>query len=75
MSGLKDLLERMREHPSFPELLKVIQEPGVKLYRPSQGERFEEQQAEWIFRSGAQKQDVIWRDLLTTYVPPQGKQE
>lgn len=71
-AGLRDLLERMREHPSFAELFDAIPEPAVKKFRPSQSEQTEAQTAEWIFKSGCQHQHTIWRDYLTRGIPRSG---
>lgn len=61
--GLQDLLDRMREHPSFAELLAAIQAPQLKSFK--QSEEPQKQNSDWIFRSGARHQDAIWRQFLT----------
>lgn len=69
--GLSDLLRVMREHPSFADLLKAVEEPTVHVFRPSDAENVAEAQANWIFRSGRQKQDEMWRTALTKLDPMQ----
>ncbi len=73
--GLKDLLFTMRQHPCFQELLAAVDCAPVRSYKPSQPDA--EQHADWIFRSGRQHQDKIWRDFLTEQVPRigEGKEE
>jgi len=71
MSGLQDLLERMREHPAFNELLAAIEAPTPRLYKP--GENADTQAADWIFRSGRQMQNQIWREYLTKGIPRSGE--
>jgi hypothetical protein len=71
-AGLRDLLFTMRQHPCFPELLKMVTVPEVKQYRPNKGEGPEAQYAEWIFRSGQQRQQENWLNALTEFNPPIG---
>lgn len=70
-AALKDLLFTMRQHPAFEELLSSVDAAPVQAYKSSQPVM--EQQAEWIFRSGRQRQDKIWRDFLTEQVPQDGE--
>ena len=72
-AGLRDLLERMREHPAFGELLSALEAPGIKGYRPSKDEGPEAQKADWVFRSGRRQQHELWRQFLATHVPPEGE--
>lgn len=64
-AGLQDLLETMREHPSFQELLAAVEVPGIKAYRVMETDKA--QTEEWIYRSGRQMQHQIWRDFLMTF--------
>ena len=68
-AGLKDLLERMREHPAFPELLKGVEAPMLKSFKAS--EDAQKQTSDWIFQSGRRLQNEIWRQFLTEFDPPQ----
>lgn len=67
-AALQDLLNRMREHPAFPELLKTIDDPSIKTFKPS-GDAAA-QTSEWIFRSGRSFQHDAWKQFLT-----EGEQE
>lgn len=67
--GLKDLLLRMRDHPSFPELLKQIEPPTLPAFR--EGDDPQRQFASFTFRSGARRQDELWRQFLIHYLPSQ----
>lgn len=69
-AGLRDLLFTMRQHPCFQELLGMVTVPPVKQFRP--GKDSQEQHAEWIFRSGQQKQQEQWLHALTEFNPPSG---
>lgn len=68
-AGLQDLLERMREHPAFPELLKQVDAPMLPAFK--EGEDPLRQFSSFAFRSGARRQDSIWRQFLTSFVPSQ----
>lgn len=61
--ALEDLLNRMREHPAFPELLKAVEPPEARDYRESQDAG--KQQSDWIFRSGRRVQQRLWTQFLT----------
>lgn len=50
--ALMSLLEHIRQHPAFPELLAEIARPNVRRFSPSQGQNLAEAQARWIFESG-----------------------
>lgn len=64
-NGLKDLLERMREHPSFPELLKAVEPPDLKRFRLSADSQ--SQKDEFVFRSGRIQQHELWQEFLTKF--------
>lgn len=68
-AGLQDLLERMREHPAFPELLRGVGVPVVPTFK--EGEDPQKQFALFACRSGARRQDEIWRQYLTSFRPSQ----
>lgn len=70
-AGLQDLLDRMREHPAFKDLLKIVDPPPARDFKPS--EDAEKQKADWIFRSGRRIQHQSWVQFLTTGEAP--KQE
>ncbi len=67
--GLTDLLTFIRQHPCFDELLSVVQPTPVKAFRPTKGVSIEDQQADWIFRSGRNAQHEIWLAFLKEYAP------
>ncbi len=62
--GLNDLLDKMREHPCFQELLKAVEAPEVKSFKAS-GDTTA-QASDWIFQSGRRRQDELWRQFLTS---------
>lgn len=68
-AGLRDLLDFMRQHPAFPELLKAVDAPLVKSFKPSESP--DAQTADWIFRSGRRLQHECWRQFLTEGNPSQ----
>lgn len=67
---LKDLLFLIRQHDAFQELLKAIPAPQPKDYRPSEDPQ--KQWAEFIFRSGQQRQAQAWQSFLTESAPEAG---
>lgn len=71
-AGLKDLLDYMRQHPAFPELLKAVPAPAVRNFKLSEAERADAQTAQWIYRSGQTAMHEQWRFLLTDYDPIKG---
>jgi hypothetical protein len=70
--GLKDLLERMREHPCFPDLLEAVKPPDLRQFRP--GKDQEGQKDEFVFRSGRIQQHTLWQEFLTKFDPLAGNQ-
>lgn len=74
-AGLKDLLERMREHPAFPDLLDKINPPPLKLYQPGGDKDSATQSADWMFGSGRHRQHMLWREFLTKFNPQSGESE
>lgn len=68
-AGLKDLLETIRQHPCFQEFLSGVVAPEMKPFRPAKSGETEQQQAEWIYRSGRLAQHERWREYLTGYQP------
>lgn len=75
-AALQDLLEWLREHPAFPELLKLIESnAAIKPYRPDTTDEAAQQQADWIFRSGRQYQTQVVKELLTKYQPLKNEDE
>ena len=75
IDGLKDLLAKLREHPAFPMLLKQVEVQAVKQFRPSASNSAAEQNAEWIFRSGQQRQHEHWHYTLTQWIPGDGNNQ
>jgi hypothetical protein len=71
MSDLSDLLFVMRQHPGFQALLKAIEEPSTKAFRPDEDPA--KQNADWIFRSGRLRQHNVWRDFLVNGIPQAGE--
>lgn len=71
-AGLRDLLFTIRQHPCFGELLDMVKVAPVKQFRPGGEQSADAQYAEWIFRSGQQRQNENWRSALTEFNPPIG---
>ena len=69
--GLRDLLSKMRQHPSFQELLGSVDLPRIKPFKPAQGDGTR-QESDWIFASGRARQDELWRLFLTEGNPDRG---
>lgn len=74
-AGIADLLQHMREHPSFKEMLDKMQPPKMELFKPSKQESVEEQTAKWMHRSGLHQQHVRWLEFLTQWNPQSGENE
>lgn len=72
--GLRDLLSKMRQHPSFKELLACIEPPQIKPFKLGQAAESQRQEAEWIFASGRVRQDEMWRAFLIEGNPARGNQ-
>jgi hypothetical protein len=68
-STLSLLLDQVRQHPAFPELLKAVQAPALPQFRASQAAEVEKARAEWIFSSGKKQQHDMWLALLTGKPP------
>ena len=68
--GLNDLLERMRQHPSFPELLNAITAQSPKWFKAT--DDADKQTADWIYRSGQRLGHEQWRQFLMNGNPPMG---
>lgn len=68
-AALADLLTQMREHPAFGELLRQVEAPNLPPFK--EGEDPSKQYAVFTFRSGARRQDEIWRQFLTSFQPSQ----
>jgi hypothetical protein len=62
--GLSDLLDYMRQHPCFPELLKSIEPPALLPFKRSQAGETEAQTSDWIYRSGQRAMHDAWRSVL-----------
>lgn len=69
--GLRDLLELMRQHQAFPELLAAVQTPGLKSFKPTADDAGK-QTTEWIYRSGQRLGHEQWRQFLINGDPRQG---
>lgn len=69
-AGLKDLLERMREHPCFPDLLETVKPPELRPFRP--GKDQDGQKDDFVFRSGRIQQHTLWQEFLTKFDPLAG---
>jgi len=64
-STLAALLETLRHHPAFPELLKAIQEPQLPHFKISEAAAVETARAKWIFESGRRDYYNYVMTLLT----------
>lgn len=73
-AALRDLLEKMREHPAFPELLKAVPAPSQEAqeFKPTSQTPGGDQIHLWIHRSGRAHQQRIWLDFLQNAIPPTG---
>ncbi len=66
-AGLNDLLDYMRQHPGFRELLDAVPPPELRPFKPSKAD--ESQASDWIYRSGQRAMHDAWRSVL---IGPQG---
>ena len=64
-STLAHLLETLRQHPGFPELLKEIPEPQLPRFKISQAAEAEKARAQWIYESGRIANHEQWIGFLT----------
>lgn len=62
---LQHLLEGLRAHPAFPELLKAIPAPKLRRFKISQAQEAEKARAEWVYLSGRCDHHDQWTSLLT----------
>ena len=60
--ALDELLFTIRQHPAYPELLAAVPVQPIHEFKPS-GDA-QAQYAEHIYRSGARRQNEIWRQFL-----------
>jgi len=68
--ALRDLLEKMREHPAFPELLRAVPAPEPAEFKATGTTPGAEQVHLWIHRSGRANQQRAWLDFLQNAIPP-----
>ena len=69
--GLRDLLELMRQHPSFYELISAVKAPELRSFKPTADDA-EKQTTEWIYRSGQRLGHEQWKQFLMIGDPRQG---
>lgn len=62
---LKAMLLDLRQHPLFPDLIRSVQAPRLKGYRPRQGASIEDAGAKYCYYSGEMDQHARWLKLLT----------
>lgn len=66
---LRSLLEDIRQHGAFPELLSLMAKPRLHTFRLSEAEKSETARARWIYESGQLAQHNLWLELLTGVKP------
>jgi hypothetical protein len=69
-SQLKDLLFLIRQHAAYQDLLKAVELPVTREFKPS-GD-VQQQWADFIFRSGRKAQHNGWLSFLTESAPDAG---
>lgn len=62
---LKTLLLELRQHALFPELLRAVEKPVLKPYKPSSGDDLASAGARLAYYSGRKDGDQTWRTFLT----------
>lgn len=67
---LKELLFLIRQHPGYQDLLKAVELPVTREFKPS-GDA-QQQWSDFIFRSGMQRQHKAWQSFLTESAPDAG---
>lgn len=70
--ALESLLNIVRNHPGFPELLNAVETPRIPKFRPSRADNVEEERARWIHQSGRRDQHDRWLLILTGKAPDDG---
>lgn len=70
---LISLLEYVRGHEGFDELLKAVDRPRIRPFVKSKAADAERSRAEWIFESGQLDQHERWLALLSGRVPQDGE--
>lgn len=63
--AVRALLADLRQHPAFPLLLKAVEAPPLRRFRPSKAEQVESERAQWIYDSGRNAQHDQWLFFLT----------
>lgn len=62
---LRAFLADLRQHPLFPQLLKAVERPRLRPFKPVEADQVEKARAQWIFESGQLKQHDAWLGVLT----------
>jgi hypothetical protein len=62
--ALKLLLEDIRQHPAFPELLKAVSCPPMPRFKPNSPESTEIMGSKFLFASGQADQHERWLTFL-----------
>jgi hypothetical protein len=68
--ALASLINDLRQHPAFPDLIAAIPAPTIPRFRVSQAAEVEKARAAWIFESGKQAQHDLWLTILTGKTVP-----
>jgi hypothetical protein len=63
--ALAALLEGVRQHPGYPELLEAVEAPRLPRFRISQSADPNKTFAVWAYQSGRRDQHELWLALLT----------
>lgn len=73
--ALQSLLFSIRQHAAFPELLKAVEAPQLKTFKPSSGDDLQQAGAKFAHYSGRKDQHDNWRSFLTGEAVPAGDEE
>lgn len=63
--ALENLLQGLRQHPAFPELLAAVSRPQLPRFKVSQVASAHEANAKWIYESGRLAAHEAWVATLT----------
>lgn len=63
-SNLNSLLQHIRGHSAFPELLLAVHLPPMPVYDPKKSSALDNRHLDWAYASGRLKQNEHWDVLL-----------
>jgi hypothetical protein len=64
-AGVKSLLEQIRQHHAFQDLLLAVESPKIRPFSPKDAAQVEHSRAQWIYESGQAKQHENWLFFLS----------